>query len=216
MKIVSIIPIKLNNERFPGKNIKEMADGRPLISHILNTLSKVDKISERYVFCSDDEIKNYLTEDIMFLKRDKVLDESTSNFTQIFDSFKKKVDADIYVFTHATAPFLSEKTINECIDKVVSGEYDSAFTAKMIRDFVWINGQPNYDTKNIPRTQDLVPILVETSGMYVFTKKVWETRRSRIGGNPYICKVSEMESVDINYPDDFELANAWLAKKKEV
>ena len=35
MKIVSIIPIKLNNERFPGKNIKEMADGRPLISHIL-------------------------------------------------------------------------------------------------------------------------------------------------------------------------------------
>ena len=34
MKTVIMIPIKLNNERVPGKNIKRFADGTPLMSFI--------------------------------------------------------------------------------------------------------------------------------------------------------------------------------------
>lgn len=49
MKIVAIVPIKLNNERLPGKNTKMLGD-RPLISYILETLSACDALDERYVF----------------------------------------------------------------------------------------------------------------------------------------------------------------------
>ena len=123
----------------------------------------------------------------------------------------KEKDADIYVFMHATAPFVSTSTMIECIEKVKSGQYDSAFCATIIQDFLWMDNKPiNFDASNLPRSQDLKPIYRETSGVYVFTKDVFLNHKRRIGDNPYIKVVSYKESVDINNPEDFELAKAVL------
>lgn len=53
MKIVAVIPIKLNNERVPVKNIKCFSDGTPLICCIQSTLMKSKLIDEIYVYCSN-------------------------------------------------------------------------------------------------------------------------------------------------------------------
>lgn len=206
MKIVAIMPIKLENERLPGKNIKLLA-GKPLLHYQLEELLKVQRINERYVYCSDENIKNYLLPGIQFIKRDKELDLPTSNFTQIFDSFVKKVDADIYVYAHATAPFISSSTIEECIEKVINSSYDSAFCAVKIQDYLWKDNRPmNFNSKNLPRSQDIEPIYRETSGIYVFTSSVFRNLRQRVGDNPYIKEVGYKEAIDINEKKDFELA----------
>ena len=49
MKIVSIIPIKLNNERLPGKNTR-LLNGKPLISYVEESLLACSKVEEKYVF----------------------------------------------------------------------------------------------------------------------------------------------------------------------
>ena len=38
MKVVALVPIKMNNERTPGKNTKQFDDGTPLIQFILKAL----------------------------------------------------------------------------------------------------------------------------------------------------------------------------------
>ena len=38
MKTVAFVPVKLNNERLPGKNTKPFHNGDPLICYILRTL----------------------------------------------------------------------------------------------------------------------------------------------------------------------------------
>ena len=120
-----------------------------------------------------------------------------------------EVDADIYVYAHATAPFITVETMRSCIQAVQSGQYDSAFCASKIQDYLWKNGAPiNFDATNIPRSQDLEPIYRETSGVYVFTKEVFQKYRRRIGVNPMIREVSIKEAVDINNPEDFDLAVA--------
>jgi CMP-N-acetylneuraminic acid synthetase len=206
VKTVAIVPIKLNNERLPGKNTKLLGD-IPLIQHILNTLLQVNEIDEIYVYCSDETIEEYFPEGIKFLKRDTVLDLPTSNFNQIFDSFISKIDSDIYVYAHATAPFIEIETIQDCIYKIKSGEYDSAFTASKIQDYLWIDNKPmNFDATNLPRSQDLAPIYRETSGIYVFTKNQYLQTHRRIGNKPYIKEVSYKEAIDINTAEDFELA----------
>jgi len=215
MKIVSYIPIKLNNERLPGKNTKKLCNGRPLISYILETISKIDLINEKFAFCSTEEIKPYLRDGIKFLKRDKDLDGSNITFNNIFDSFLSLVNADIYILIHATAPFLKVETIECCINKVLSEGYDSAFTAIELQGFLWQNGVPCYNLKNIPRTQDIHPTYMETTGIYVFKKDVYINERRRIGNNPYIHVVSNKEAVDIDNADDFELANAWIKLEGE-
>lgn len=210
MKIVGIMPVKLKNERLPGKNTM-LLGGKPLIQYALEEILRSRSVDEMYVYCSSEEIEKYLLEGVRFLQRPTALDDPTSNFTQIFESFKARVPADIYVYTHATAPFVSQNSIRACVDAVRSGEYDSAFTATVIQDFLWQDGAPlNFDATNLPRSQDLKPIYRESSGIYAFTKDVFETLRRRIGVKPYICQIDFREAVDINTASDFRLAQALL------
>lgn len=209
-KTVSVIPVKLNNERLANKNIK-LLGGRPLIYYIQSSLLKIPLINERYVYCSDECICTYLKDGMTYLPRPAFLNENTTNFTQIFGEFSKQIEADIYIYAHATSPFVKIETIQNCIEKVMTGEYDSAFTAVKIQDFLWKDGQAwNFDASNIPRSQDLDVLYRETSGVYVFRKEVFERYRRRVGIQPYIKEVGYREAVDINTLADFELAEKLL------
>ena len=206
MKIVAIMPIKLKNERCPGKNTRLLGD-KPLLQHELDSLKATGLCDSINVYCSSEEVVPFLPDGVNFIKRPEVLDLPTSNFSQIFETFMNTVDADIYVYAHATAPFIKKETMEQCINAVKSGEYDSAFCALKLQDYLWQDGEPlNFDATNVPRTQDLTPIYQETSGVYVFTKEVFEKKHRRIGDHPYVSEVSFKEAVDIDNPEDFTLA----------
>lgn len=212
MKTTAIMPIKLNNERCPGKNIR-LLGGKPLLHHELNTLKESHLCNSINVFCSSSEIIAFLPEGVNFVKRPEYLDLPTSNFTQIFAEFMAGHDADIYVYAHATAPYITLDSMKACITAVQSGEFDSAFCAIKLQDYLWQNGKPlNFDPANLPRTQDLIPIYQETSGIYVFTREVFAKHHRRIGINPYIREVTFREAVDIDTPEDFALAEILCGK----
>ena len=218
MKVAAFIPIKLNNQRLPGKNTM-MLSGRPACDYIFETLSKVDTIDEKYVYCSDEAILPYMKPypELTFLKRDPYLDGFMVKGLEIIDRFIKDVDADIYVLTHVTEPFTKVESFKLALSKVVSGEYDSAFSAVALQDYLWMNGKPlNYDMKNIVRTQDLEPVYKETGSFFIFRKEVFTELGQRIGNKPYICEISQLEGVDIDTAEDFEFAQAvadYLARK---
>lgn len=209
MKTVAFVPIKLNNERLPGKNIKPFTNGKPLVHYIFQTLMSVKEIDEIYVYCSSEEIVKYVPSGVIFLKRDPYLDLSTTSFNEVLITFAEKVDADVYILTHATAPFISADSFKKGILAVKSGNYDSALSVEKMQEFMWKNNKPfNYDPVRIPRTQDLEPFFIETCGMYIYTKAVISEKHRRIGDNPYLVEVDKVESTDINNPEDFLLADA--------
>lgn len=209
MKTVALVPVKLNNERLPRKNIKELSDGTPLIHLLLQNLVKCSEIDEIYVYCSDEKIKEYIPENIYLKKRDKKYDAADADVNDMFYRFSTEVESDLYVLAHVTSPFQTAKTIDEGIRVVKSGEYDSAIAVKKMQEFLWKDGKPlNYNTKIIPRTQDLDTYFVETTGLYIYTKNVIQTMRSRIGAHPYMLCVNPIEAIDINNPIDFEIANS--------
>lgn len=209
MKIVAIVPMKLNNRRLPQKNTKRFTNGKPLCSYILSTLLEIDKIDEVYVYCSNPEIKEFIPNKVKFLQRSESLDKDTTSMTEVLTCFTKEVPADIYVMTHTTAPFISKESIQKGLESVVSGKYDSSFAAKKLQDFLWMEGKPfNYTLDNIPRTQDLQPIYEETSGFYIYTHDVMKELHRRIGENPFIVEIGEIESIDIDEAEDFIIADA--------
>lgn len=213
MKVVAMIPVKLNNERVPGKNIKKFDDGTPLIHFIQKALLNTKKVDEIYVYCSNEDVKDYLLDGVIYKKREKFLDANTSNCNDIIREFMKEVEADIYIASHVTGPFTSSESIDACVEAVESGKYDSAFLAKRMQEFLWCDGTAmNFDIQNFPRTQDLKTIYSEAPGAYVFTKQTFEKYNRRVGVKPYIHEISEIESRDIDYPEDFEIANAIYMK----
>lgn len=143
------------------------------------------------------------------LKRPEYLDGDTINANDFIREFMKEVDADIYVNAHTTSPFAKPETVEELVEKVASGEYDSAFCVEPLRTFMWENGKPvNFDPDHFPRTQDLPLIYGETSIAYVFTKESFLKHNRRLVSKPFIKEVSRIEAMDIDYPEDFEMANA--------
>ncbi|MCI7040911.1 MAG: CMP-N-acetylneuraminic acid synthetase [Lachnospiraceae bacterium] len=210
MRTVACVPIKLNNERTPGKNTKAFFDGTTLIECALKTLVKVKGIDDIYVFCSDHAIKKYLIKGVKFLERPKYLDTKDATPQDIIQEFMKLVDADIYMISHVTSPFVKREHFEECIEAVANGNNDSSFTAERIQKLLWSDSAMpiNFDPQNVPRTQDLKPIYDEVSAAYVFTKEVFQMYRRRIGINPHITEVTGIECIDIDYPEDFDIANA--------
>jgi CMP-N-acetylneuraminic acid synthetase len=209
MKIVAFVPLKLNNERLSNKNVKSFDNGKPLVTYILETLKKIQIIDEIFVFCSQNSIQKYLPSGVTYLTRSETLDSSSTKINEVIENFVDTVDADIYILTHATAPFLSEKSIIQGIEAILSGKYDSAFSVQKLQEFLWdTKGPINYELTNIPRTQDLPLIYSETTGLYIFMKNLFREHKRRIGFSPYLIEVSKIEAIDINTYEDFFIANA--------
>lgn len=209
MKVIAIVPMKLNNRRLPQKNTKSFTNGKPLCYYILSTLLKVKEINEVYVYCSNPEIQNYIPDGVKYLKRSELLDQDTTKMNEVLQAFAKDVPADIYVMAHTTAPFISVHSIAKGLNAVITGSYDSSFAAKKLQDFLWKDGKPfNYELDAIPRTQDLPALYEETSGFYIYRSDVMTKHNRRIGNTPYIVEVGEIESIDIDEAEDFEIADA--------
>lgn len=206
MKIVAFVPIKLNSQRLPGKNILPIA-GKPMCYHICRTLLNVKGLDEVYTYCSDENIVDYIPDGITFLKRDAHLDGDLVRGKEIYECFISEIDADIYILAHATSPFIRAESIENALGKVVSGEFDSAFSAERKQTFCWYKGCPiNYEPTDIPRTQDMDPVWVETSAFFIFKKEIFIQHGRRIGFNPYIQEVTGMETVDIDTKADYDMA----------
>ena len=209
MKTLAFVPIKLNSVRLPNKNILPLA-GKPLCWYMLNTLSKVEGIDEVYVYCSDESIKAHIPENVKFLQRPSTLDADLIKGEEIYRSFISSMKANMYLLAHVTSPFTKISSIKNALDKVLHSKNDSAFSVRRIQTFAWYKNSPiNYNHANIPRTQDIEPIYVETSAFYIFKREHFTEHNRRIGFNPFMQVVDEMEAIDIDCQEDYELAKLW-------
>ena len=214
MKTVAFVPIRLNSKRVAGKNLKMLGD-KPLLCYILDTLVKVERIDEVYVYCSSEEIVSYLPEGVRFLKRPEFLDRDETLGKEIYEEFTKTIDADVYILAHTTSPFMKVETVENALSKILDEDYDSAFSAERVQTFVWYQGKTlNYDLKEIPRTQTIEPVFVETSAFFMFKRDIWKIHKQRIGFKPYIAEVDKIEGVDIDWPEDFAFAEKILETYK--
>ena len=157
-----------------------------------------------------------MLEGVRWLKRDVFYDLDTTSPNKMHQSFCEKVEADVYVISHATAPFTTVESIDTCINKVLSGVYDSAVLGTEIKKFLYRDNIPfNFSLDNVPRTQDLEPLYEEVNGAYVFSKNVMNQYHSRTGGRIYIHSIGKIEGMDIDDPEDFDIADAIYMKQKK-
>jgi len=210
MKTVAFVPIRLNSKRVVGKNLKMLGD-KPLMCYVLETLVQAKGVDEVYCYCSNEDVIKYLPKGVKFLKRPEFLDRDETLGKEIYEEFTKTVDADVYILAHTTSPFMKKETFENALDKIINEDYDSAFSAEKIQTFAWFNGKTlNYDLKEIPRTQTIEPVYVETSAFFMFKRDVWKVHKQRIGSKPYMALVDKIEGVDIDWPEDFEFAEKIL------
>jgi CMP-N-acetylneuraminic acid synthetase len=209
MRIVGLIPARLGTDNVPFQNIKDLG-GIPLVNYTVRTMNKVGLLDDIVVFSSEPSICDYIYQGLRYkyLERPAYLNASETKVHDIIKEFLKNDDADIIVLWHIISPFLTPSTINECIEQVKSGKYNSAFTAIEIKKFCWFNGKPlNYSlSQPTPRTQDILPLIVEQGHLYVFRREVFEKTKQRLDQNPYIKIIDHFEAHEISSLEDFRIA----------
>lgn len=215
-KVVAFVPIKLNSQRLPHKNILPLGD-RPLCWYVFDILLQIQKIDEVCVFCSDEKVMNYLPNGVRFVKRDSRLDGDLVTGNEIYQDFIEAVDSEIYLLAHTTSPFMTQHSLENALTNVLSENYDSALSVEKKQTFAWYKGETlNYQLNDIPRTQDIEPVYIETSGFFIFKKEHFVSEGRRIGFNPYFQVVDDMEAIDIDTRQDYEFALKIMEANKRV
>ena len=213
MKAVAIIPIKKKSTRVPGKNFIKI-NGIPLYKILLDKILKCN-FDEIYVDSDSNEIYRYCKKNnINFIKRLPKLAQNTANGNDLINYHSKIINADIYFQLFITSPLLKISSINSCINILKRNKrYDSILTSKSIYSWFWYKKKPiNYSPKKLPRSQDAVPVVVETTGLYGIRKKALKKYRCRIGNKPFFFEVDDDESIDLDNTIDFEYLNFRIKK----
>lgn len=216
-KVIAFLPVKGGSERIKNKNTQYL-DGKPLFLHTLQKLMKCDFIDEVYLDSESEEIFD-LAADVPCKKmvRDVSLATNKTDGNALFFNEVKNAEADVYVQILCTSPFVEIETIRKAVDIVCKGNHDSAVLVKREKQYCWDTKtvKPCYDFENIPNSGDLEDTVIETMGLYVISHYAATKTRRRIGESPYLLNAKPVEAIDVNYPDDFSLANLIAAGMRE-
>lgn len=218
MKIAAFIPIKENSERVKGKNFRVLG-GKKLYEYVIDKAVNSGCFDVIYIDTDSTEIKDKYKEHavITVIDRKPELALNTANGNDLLayhlDTYP---NYDFYFQLFATSPFIEIETIKNCVESLVmSNKYDSVFTAIKRNGFFWLGKNPvNYRPGVLPRSQDLEPIIEETTALYGISHASLERFRCRIGEYPNIYFVNQREAIDINIEEDLEMAKLILTREE--
>jgi CMP-N-acetylneuraminic acid synthetase len=214
VKTSAIVPMRHTSERVPGKNYR-LLGGRPLYHRIVATLLSVDAVDEVVIDTDSPTIRADVADtfpSVRVLERPEHLRAGETPMNEVLLNTLDSLDADLVVQTHATNPFLRPRTVAAALQRLqgAAGSYDSLFSVSRIQARLWsAAGEPlNHDPAVLLRTQDLAPVFLENSCLYVFPPQVLRALRNRIGARPLMFEIPMAEALDIDEEHDFRLAEA--------
>ena len=224
MNTVALLPMKAHSERVPGKNFRTLGE-KPLYRWILETLLSVEEI-ELVVINTDarkllEESGLRDSQRVLIRDRPEELCGDFVSMNKVLENDLQNVVAETYLMTHTTNPFVKPLTVERALqtyrEQLSGGSNDSLFSVNRIQSrFYKADGKPvNHDPNQLIRTQDLEPWYEENSCLYLFSHDSFSKTNARIGTSPYLFEMQQLESIDIDDKEDWQLASL-IASAKSV
>lgn len=220
-KYAFFLPTRKGSERVVNKNTRTFAGIEGGILRVkLQQLLNIDRISTIVVSTNDEAtieiVKSFNNDRIKIIERPEYLCLSSTVIQDFINYIPSIVDAEHIFWVHTTAPFADEKILNEALDlyeeKVLKDNaYDSLLSVTKIQQFLWSEKEGkcvNHDRSKVlwPRTQDLEPLYEINHAFYINSKENFLKYHDRIGVKPYLYELDKLHSLDIDWGDDFALA----------
>ncbi|GAB3940697.1 acylneuraminate cytidylyltransferase family protein [Spirosoma harenae] len=210
--VAAIVPMRHSSERVPGKNYRDFA-GKPLYQRIIDTLLECPSITQIVIDTDSPVIieqAQTLYPTVTVLERPEHLRDGAIPMNNVLLNTCNQIGSDFYLQTHSTNPLLSAETIEKGLKQFLSQYpiYDTFFGVTRMQVRLWdqlaraVNHNPNI----LLRTQDLPPIYMENSCMYLFKKETLIQKGNRIGDRPFMYEIPEIEAQDIDVELNFKVA----------
>jgi CMP-N-acetylneuraminic acid synthetase len=219
------LPCRAGSERISNKNIKPFAGiKKGLLGIKLQQLLKIPQITEIVLSTNDKLIIEYiksLNNYKIFLDiRPEHLCSSATSTDELIEYVPTIMkNTEHIMWTHVTSPMCNETDYEKAIDKYFSmlkQGYDSLMSMTSLHKFLFYkNGKAvNFD-RNIelwPRTQTLEPVYEANSAFFINSLDNYLLYKDRIGKNPFFYELDSLKSFDIDWEDDFKIAEIIYVK----
>jgi len=225
-KVTCFLPCRAGSQRVKQKNIKPFAGfEKGLIEIKLQQLLAAHKVDEIVLSTNDKEILDYANKlknpKIRLHERDETLASSATSTDQLVGHALELIPNGHILWTHVTSPFITEVHYNQIITtyfEQLNNGYDSLMTTTPVYGFFWRDEKPfNYDPsiEKWPRTQTIKPLQEINSGAFLAASEIYSRINNRIGEKPYLYELDKITSYDIDWPENFMIAE-YIAKNKLI
>ena len=211
------LPTRKGSERVKNKNTKPFAgiEGGLVENKVKQLLAT--KFVDEIIFSSNDEIcmeiaAKYKDSRLKIIERPTELCLSTTNLQDLICYVPTITDAEHILWGHVTTPLCGadqyDAGIKLYFDKLKKG-YDSLVGVTELKNFL-LNKEGKLINNNTdipwPRTQDLEPLFPINHTMFLSKREVYSELKNRIGKKPMLFVMDELHSFDIDWPNDFVIA----------
>lgn len=216
-KVAFFIPTRKGSERVKNKNTKPFAgiEGGLVENKIKQILET--KLVDEIIFSSNDEqcisiAEKFRDQRMRIVKRPEELCLSTTNLQDLISYVPTITDADHILWGHVTTPLCGADQYDAGIKlylEKLNENYDSLIGVTELKNFLLNKeGKLINNTTNIPwpRTQDLDALYPINHTMFLAKREVYVKQKNRIGQKPVLHIMDELHSFDIDWPDDFVIA----------
>lgn len=215
----AIIPAKASNEEITDRNLKEIK-GVPLVGIAVQQGLNADNISQVIVNSESEKIRTVAEEygaavydrPDRFTRKDRFMEVDQLLRWQVEQLEGDGADIDTIVLLYPTCPLRTIGVIEETVENVTDGEYDSALTLYEDTRYLWKKDgdqvEPiNYDPqKRAPHQLEEWNQWVENKAVYAVSRETLIKRGCRVGGSIGYVEMPVHRSISIDTPVDFELA----------
>ena len=217
-KPVAVVLARGGSKGIPRKNIIEFC-GHPLIAWTITQTIQAG-IMGVYVSTDDNEIASVATEyGAQIIRRPPELatDVSSGDHGVIHAvSFLDLADDMVVTIPQVTSPLRWPRHITAVTDLVLSGRFDSAFTANRVDDIcVWsLDDSPRsvtYDFRTRKMRQDRSPLVVENGSVYCTRVGALIESGNRLSGRIGVSLMPRWTMPEIDETDDVSLCETLMA-----
>lgn len=217
-KVAFFLPTRKGSERVKNKNTRPFADiDGGLVENKIKQLLSTNLVDE-ILFSSNDETCIEVAERfksdsrLRIVPRPNELCLSTTNLQDLICYVPTITDADHILWGHVTTPLVDASIYDDAIscylNKVKEG-YDSLVSVKELKNFL-LNKEGHLinNTTNLPwpRTQDLEALYEINHAIFIASREIYIKQKNRLGNNPFLFIMDEIHSKDIDWEDDFFIA----------
>lgn len=181
------------------------------------------KFIDEIIFSSNDDTcitvaEKYKDNRLKIIERPTELCLSSTNLQDLICYVPTITDADHILWGHVTTPLCGadqyDASIKLYLEKLDEG-YDSLVGVTELKNFLLNKeGKLINNTTDIPwpRTQDLEALYLINHTMFLAGREVYIEQKNRIGQKPLLHVMDEIHSFDIDWPDDFIIAELMYIK----
>lgn len=141
--------------------------------------------------------------------RDAYFASDSVPMSEVYANMAENIDTDMILLAHVTNPLADSDTYRRLIAEfhALPQEFDSIVTVSDVKEFLYLDGKPlNYNPKAKPRSQDLPAIVKLNHVAAIVPREKIISKKDIMGDFPYFYHLSPLESMDIDNPLDFEIA----------